>query len=229
MSVARYERASCLDKMAVEEYDYVYLGPPDYEDADNISKALGAGGVDTKYPETYQYNFLELLVPLLKPKLGTITVSFTGDRRNSSRILPKNFYLMNVMFDLGYYLRTAKYALKSPRVNLYSSNIIHVLTFQHEKLDGKYNLQKSKLYSTFGPDLWGPFQKEILIEGEVVGQPIQIAQRCIEAFTDPGDVVYDPFAGIGTTLYAAKQLGRGYLGTEIRESIWKYGRDRYNI
>ena len=226
---ARYERADCLQRMAVEEYDYVYLGPPDYEDADNIAKSLGSDGVDPKRPETYQHNFLALLLPLLKPKLGTITVSFTADRRHNARILPKNFYLMNVMFDSGYYLRTAKYALKSASVNLYSSNIIHVLTFQHKKVQGKYNLQKAKLYSTFGLDLWGPFKKEMLIDGEVVGQPVEIAHRCIEAFTDAGDIVYDPFAGIGTTLFAAKMLNRGYVGTEIRERIWAFGKEKYNL
>tara|TARA_R100000306_G_scaffold59137_1_gene57930 strand:- start:388 stop:1077 length:690 start_codon:yes stop_codon:yes gene_type:complete len=229
MIVNRYDNADCLGRVAVEKYDYVYLGPPDYEDADNISKELGSAGVDTQHPETYQHNFLARLLPLFKPRLGTITVSFTADRRNSSRILPKNFYLMNVMFGLGYYLRSAKYALKSSKVNLYSSNIIHVLTFQHERMNGKFNLKKSRLYSTFGPDLWGPFKKEMLIDGEVVGQPIQIAQRCIEAFTDPNDVVYDPFAGIGTTLYAAKMMGRGYIGTEIREPIWRFGKARYSL
>lgn len=226
---AVYERTSCLDRMDVEEYDYVYTGPPDYEDADSVSKALGSTGVDAKDPATYQHNFLDLWIPLLKPRLGTITISFTGDRRHNARILPKNYYLMNTMFNLGYYLRSAKYALKSRKANLYSSNMIHVLTFQNQEIKGKFNLQKKKLYSTFGQDLWGPFQKEIVVDGETVGQPMPIASRSIEAFTDPADIVYDPFAGIGTTLAAARKLNRGYIGSEIRYKIWKFGKDRYGL
>jgi len=226
---ARYENINCLDTMATEEYDYVYLSPPDYEDADNVARALGTSGVDLKRPDTYQYNFLNHLIPLLKPRLGTITVSFTADRRHDGRVLPKNFYLMGSMFRFGYYLRAAKYALKSTKANLYSSNVIHLLTFQHEKKRGKFQLQKHKLYATFGPDVWGPFDKEIVLDGEVVGQPIEISERCIANFTDVGDVVYDPFAGIGTTLAAARGLQRGYIGAEIREPIYCFGRDKYSL
>jgi site-specific DNA-methyltransferase (adenine-specific) len=35
--------------------------------------------------------------------------------------------------------------------------------------------------------------------------------------TQPGDVVLDPYAGSGTTLVAAKQLGRCYSGAEKTE------------
>ncbi len=228
-SVARFENVNCLDKMAEEEYDYVYLSSPDYEDADNVAKAMGTPGVDLTQPVTYATNYLDYLIPLLHPRFGTITVAFTGDRRNNARILPKNYYLMGTMFRLGYYLRAAKYAIKSSAANLYSSNVIHILTFQHEDKRGKFNLQKKRLYSTFGPDVWGPFAKEILVDGELVGQPIEVSERCIANFTDVGDVVYDPFAGIGTTLAAARGLLRGYIGAEIRESIWSYGKERYNL
>jgi len=37
----------------------------------------------------------------------------------------------------------------------------------------------------------------------------------IKAFTDPGDVVFDPFLGSGTTMAAAYGLGRSAFGCEI--------------
>ena len=46
-------------------------------------------------------------------------------------------------------------------------------------------------------------------------KPIKVLKRLIELFTDEGDVVIDPTAGSGTTLRAAKELGRNAYGFEI--------------
>lgn len=48
--------------------------------------------------------------------------------------------------------------------------------------------------------------------------PLQLADRLLKLFARKGDVVYDPFAGAGTTLLAAKQLELNYIGTEIDNS-----------
>ena len=46
----------------------------------------------------------------------------------------------------------------------------------------------------------------------------------IKAHTEPGDLVFDPFAGFGTTLRTAEQLGRRALGFEIDESRVAFAR-----
>lgn len=45
--------------------------------------------------------------------------------------------------------------------------------------------------------------------------PTQLVETLLEAFTQRGDLVYDPFLGTGTTAVTAKRLGRRYLGSEI--------------
>jgi site-specific DNA-methyltransferase (adenine-specific) len=45
--------------------------------------------------------------------------------------------------------------------------------------------------------------------------PKELALRCLKLFARKGDVVYDPFAGAGTTMLAAKELGLDSIGTEI--------------
>ncbi len=45
--------------------------------------------------------------------------------------------------------------------------------------------------------------------------PLEIPRRLIRMFSVLGDTVLDPFAGTGTTLRAARQLGRHAVGVEI--------------
>jgi DNA modification methylase len=56
--------------------------------------------------------------------------------------------------------------------------------------------------------------------------PIALAKRAIELFTHRGELVLDPFNGIGTTLLAAKDLDRNGVGFDISEKYCKYGRER---
>ncbi|HTP52977.1 MAG TPA: site-specific DNA-methyltransferase [Anaeromyxobacteraceae bacterium] len=49
----------------------------------------------------------------------------------------------------------------------------------------------------------------------VAAYPEEIAALMIEAFTDPGDVVLDPFLGSGTTLKVARVMRRSGIGYEL--------------
>ena len=52
-------------------------------------------------------------------------------------------------------------------------------------------------------------------------KPVKLLERLIEIFTDENDVVIDPVAGSGTTLLAAKNLGRRAYGFEIMKQMCK--------
>ena len=55
--------------------------------------------------------------------------------------------------------------------------------------------------------------------GESLGyptqKPIPLLERIIASSTKPGDVVFDPFCGCGTTIYAASKLDRSWIGCDI--------------
>ena len=48
-------------------------------------------------------------------------------------------------------------------------------------------------------------------------KPVGLMAWCIEKYTKPGDTILDLFMGSGTTLRAAKDLGRKAIGIEIEE------------
>lgn len=48
-------------------------------------------------------------------------------------------------------------------------------------------------------------------------KPLVVIGRLVAVLSDPGQVVLDPFMGSGTTLRAAKDLGRKAIGIEIEE------------
>lgn len=52
--------------------------------------------------------------------------------------------------------------------------------------------------------------------------PLQLTviRRAIELWSNPGDIVLDPFAGIGSAGYVALQEGRKFVGAELKESYW---------
>lgn len=53
--------------------------------------------------------------------------------------------------------------------------------------------------------------------GHPTTKPLGMVRQWMQRFTDPGDVVLDPFAGSGTTLRAAVDEGRKAIGVELDE------------
>jgi site-specific DNA-methyltransferase (adenine-specific) len=56
--------------------------------------------------------------------------------------------------------------------------------------------------------------------------PAQLVERCLKLFARRGDVIYDPFAGAGTTMVVAQQLGLDSVGTEIDADYCQLIHDR---
>lgn len=56
--------------------------------------------------------------------------------------------------------------------------------------------------------------------------PVDLPAWFIKLFTQPGDIVLDPFIGSGTTAVAAIQLGRNYIGIDVNEEFVELARRR---
>lgn len=68
-------------------------------------------------------------------------------------------------------------------------------------------------------DIWTDIPRIANTSKERLGYPTQkpeaLLTRIIEATTDAGDMVLDPFCGCGTTISAAESLGRRWIGIDI--------------
>ena len=78
-------------------------------------------------------------------------------------------------------------------------------------------IQKNKWYMT----LWEmnnvlPGSK---LEKNIAAFPEELAYRAIKLFSYKGETVLDPFAGSGTTMKVARDLGRNSVGIEIKKSL----------
>jgi len=53
--------------------------------------------------------------------------------------------------------------------------------------------------------------------------PLQlpVTERIVKLWSAPGEVVFSPFAGIGSEGHEAVRLGRRFVGIELKESYWK--------
>ncbi len=66
-------------------------------------------------------------------------------------------------------------------------------------------------------------------EGHPAPFPEELPRRCIKLYSFPGDTILDPFAGSGTTLKVAKELGRNSIGYEINPRYTELIRDKLGV
>lgn len=59
--------------------------------------------------------------------------------------------------------------------------------------------------------------------------PIEIAERCVLAFSHEGEVVFDPYAGVGSTLLAAIKNNRIAWGSEKESAYINTARERLQL
>lgn len=53
-------------------------------------------------------------------------------------------------------------------------------------------------------------------ERHLCPMPLDLIERCLTLYSNPGDLVLDPFNGIGSTGFQALQMGRKYIGIELK-------------
>ena len=114
-----------------------------------------------------------------------------------------------------------KIKVTSPRGEL---SLVHSKTKRANELEGTAWLKNSI-------SIWNDLRKskEEARLGHPAMFPADLAQRLIECFTnEAGRLILDPFVGVGSTLVAAKTLGKDAVGIEISPEFAALAEDQVN-
>lgn len=71
--------------------------------------------------------------------------------------------------------------------------------------------------------------KENQEERHVCPLQLEVIRRCIKLYSAPGDLVLDPFIGIGSTAYVAIEQGRHCVGFELKESYHRFAQNNIRM
>ncbi|WP_102145510.1 DNA methyltransferase [Mycobacterium hubeiense] len=105
-------------------------------------------------------------------------------------------------------------------------------TLEQLDMEGRLYWQKNGMPRERAQDPYVPSERSVIVgdvwtdipsinsgAAERLGYPTQkplaLLERIIQASSNPGDVVLDPFCGCGTTVDAAQRLGRQWIGIDI--------------
>jgi site-specific DNA-methyltransferase (adenine-specific) len=85
----------------------------------------------------------------------------------------------------------------------------------------QYKRYREELKGKMVTDIWDDVDRINPVGSERLGYPTQkpvaLLERIINASSNPGDLVLDPFCGCGTTIDAAEKLGRKWIGIDITQ------------
>ena len=118
-------------------------------------------------------------------------INLVFKKRTSAQVLKSN---MRIVGNAEYGLLL--YRDKLPKFNNNGKMIYNIIDFIHDDRDQLFR----KIH---------PTQK-----------PVNLLEKLIAIFTDPGDVVIDPVAGSGSTLIAAENIGRKAFGFEFKKDFY---------
>lgn len=101
---------------------------------------------------------------------------------------------------------------------------------------GRTALEKQRLYSIavwqrYASPVWFDIRQTNVLniqqardcadEKHICPLQLDVIERAIELWSNPGDLVLSPFAGIGSEGFVALKMGRRFVGAELKRSYWE--------
>lgn len=230
-----------LEQIESETFDMIFADPPYFLSNDGITckggemVSVNKGEWDkaSSFEEKHQFNrqWLKLCKRVLK-KDGTIWVSGTLH----------NIYSVGVALEQEGFkiINNITWQKTNPPPNLACRCFTHstetILWAQKNEKEARhlfnYQLMKEQNGGKQMKDVWtGALtpQSEKAEGKHPTQKPLYLLKRIIEASTNEGDLILDPFCGSSTTGVAAKELKRCYVGIDCTEEFIELSQRRLSV
>jgi DNA modification methylase len=115
----------------------------------------------------------------------------------------------------------------------YSRESFKALQKKYENFDGPQieNKRSHLIWQRYASSTWDdirlnnvlPFQDSKDEDDEKHVHPLQldVIDRVVELYSNPGEVVFTPFMGVGSEVFSPVSMGRRAVGVELKESYFK--------
>ena len=225
-----------IDRVPDAFADLIIIDPP-Y----NLSRQFGAASFRATTNDayrTYIRSWLPAVVRKLKPD-GTLCLC--GDWRSSTALYEELCPLLTVINRITWQREKGRgaahnwknsmediwYAVADPQDYCFHVEAVmqrHRVIAPYRQ-DGKpkdwQETAEGKFRDTYPSNFWDDISIPYWSMAENTEHPTQKPEKLIAklvlAGSDPGDIVFDPFLGSGTTAVVAKKLHRHYVGIEMDE------------
>lgn len=215
-----------MKSLPAQIVDLVFADPP-Y----NLEKNYGDGYNDASVPQDYlkwTEEWLVEIIRLLKPTGSFYLLNLPKWALHHAVFLDKYMYRQNtISWD----------ALSTPRGKIMPA---HYTLLFYTKSASDYTFNRLKVvhnwthcaretciiqrnsstlpkspYSDIWSNIYRVKHRNKRYKHHPTQLPLPLMERIILTSSKEGDIVFDPFCGVGTTPLVAKMLGRRYLGIEI--------------
>ena len=231
---------SVLPLLPTKFVDLLIVDPPYNLDKDFHGKKFKK--TTNELYEEYTEEWINQVIPLLK---DTATIYVCCDWQSSSviyRVLKKYFHIQNRITWQREKGRGALSNWKNGMEDIWFATMAKEYTFHVEdvkirrkviapyKVDGQpkdwEETEEGNFRNTYPSNFWDDISIPYWSMPENTAHPTQkpekLLAKLILASSNPGEVVFDPFLGSGSTSVTAKKLNRHYVGIEQNEQycVW---------
>ena len=162
------------------------------------------------------------------PEYITVFRKWEGDESEWTPVHNKNYE----NFPLNKWQKWASSVEDIDLTNSTKDDLIKsLLQLKAENFKLKFSVN-SDIPDSWASDVWNDIKRTDVLnnyraatdskdEKHIAPLQLSVIERCIGMWTNPGEVVFTPFLGIGSEVYKAVEMGRNGIGFELKENYFE--------